>query len=292
MKIVLAILLMGGVVGLQAVHERRGGPPASATGNLLYVRSPEAMNRLALSYDALLADLYWLRAVQHYGSTKLSTDVNKEYDLLYPLLDLTTSLDPRFSVAYHFGSIFLAEPPPAGPGRPEQAITLLRKGLRAQPDKWEYAQAIGFVYYWWLQDYTEAAAWFKTAAAMPDAPVWMTSLAATTLAQGGRRDSSRLLWQQIADTAESGWFRAEAARRLMQLDAMDQIDELQRAVNAFQMRQGRVVSSWNELQQAGYLVGRPADPTGVLYLLESGTVGLDRKSRLFPLPTEPISPPA
>lgn len=100
----ILILLIGGVIGLQAVHERRGGVPAVDSPDMLYVRSPEAMKRLALSYQSLLADVYWIRAVQHYGGTRLSNDPNASYDLLYPLLDLTTSLDPRFNVAYLFGS--------------------------------------------------------------------------------------------------------------------------------------------------------------------------------------------
>ena len=36
-----------------------------------------------------------------------------DYPLLYPLLDITTTLDPRFNIAYRFGAIFLAEPYPA-----------------------------------------------------------------------------------------------------------------------------------------------------------------------------------
>lgn len=283
----LFIVLMGAIVGLQALHERNGGLPAGTSTNLLYVRSPEAMQRFALSYDALLADLYWIRAVQHYGGTKLSTDPNKQYDLLYPLLDLTTSLDPRFNVAYSFGSIFLAEPSPGGPGRPDLAIALLEKGLRAQPEKWELAQAIGFVHYWSRQDYDEAAAWFAWAAAFPNAPVWMGPLAATTLAEGGRRESSRLLWQQVARDAEDEWFRNEAGRRLRQLDAMDQLDVLQEAVSAFQQRLGRLPSGWDDLRGAGYLQGIPVDPAGTPYRLESGMVGLDPASPLGPLPTGP-----
>jgi len=285
--VALFIVLMGAVVGLQALHERGGGPPAATTANMLYVRSPEAVQRLALSYDSLVADVYWIRAVQHYGSTKLSSDPNKQYDLLYPLLDLTTSLDPRFSVAYTFGSIFLAEPPPGGPGRPDLAIALLKKGLRAQPQKWEFAQSIGFVHYWWRQDYDEAAAWFARAAEFPNAPVWMAPLAATTLAQGGRRESSRVLWQHIARDAEDEWFRNEAARRLRQLDAMDELDRLRQVIALFQGRVGRPPSGWEDLRGAGYLRGTPVDPTGAPYRLESGTVSLDPRSPLNPLPTEP-----
>lgn len=281
---VILALLLAGVVGLQAVHEQRGGPPAADSPSILYVRSPEAMRRLALSYDALLADVYWIRAVQHFGSTRRSTEAaNKTYDLLYPLLDLTTSLDPKFKIAYQFGSLFLAEPAPGGPGREDLAIALLEKGLRAEPDNWEYMQAIGFVHYWWRKDYAEAADWFRRAAALPGAPVWMTSMAATVLAEGGRRDTSRVLWMEIA-RSEHEWFRSEAQRRIQQLDAMDQIDQLQAAVNAYEQRTGMKAGSWDDLRRAGYLRGNPADPTGVAYRLESGVVSLGQESRLFPLP--------
>jgi tetratricopeptide (TPR) repeat protein len=284
--VVLCVVLIGGVVGLQALHEQRGGPPASSTTNLLYVRSPEAMRRLALSYDGLLADTYWIRAVQHFGATRRSTETNNRYDLLYPLLDLTVSLDPYFNVPYQFGAIFLAEEPPGGPGRPDLAIALLEKGLKAQPDKWEFAQAIGFVHYWSRQDYQEAAAWFAKAATFPNAPNWMAPLAATTLAVGGSRDSSRQLWRQVAESEDAGdWFRREAGRRLQQLDAMDQIDQLQRAASAFAARTGRQASGWAELNEAGYLRGDPIDPTGVPYRIDAGVVGLDSQSRLNPLPT-------
>ena len=287
----LLVVLVAGAVGLQAVHERNGGRPASTTANLLYVRSPDAMKRLALSYDSLLADAYWVRAIQHYGATRLSTDPATQFDLLYPLLDLTTSLDPHFTVAYYFGSLFLAEPPPGGPGRPDQAVALLEKGLEALPDRWELAQSIGFVHYWWLQDYEEAAAWFTRASEFENAPVWMAPLAAVTLAEGGSRESSRLLWREIAQGVDEEWFRNEAARRLRQLDAMDHIDGLTGAVAAFEQETGRAPSGWEDMWRAGYLPGVPVDPTGIPYHLESGVVRLGEGSPLGPLPTGPAQLP-
>ena len=283
----LVVALMTAVVGLQYMQGRLEAATPDTAENLLYVRSPAAMTRMALSYDAVLADLYWIRAVQHYGGTRLSTDPEKQYDLLYPLLDLTTSLDPRFNVAYYFGSTFLAEAPPNGPGRPDLAIALLEKGLRAQPDQWEFVQWIGFVHYWWRQDYVQAGQWFLRAAEFPDAPFWLRQLAATTLAEGGNRDSSRLLWQEVARTAVNDAFRDEAARRLLQLDAMDQIDQLRQIVEAFRQRYGSGPASWEDLGRAGYLRSIPADPTGVPYRLDGVVVVLGEGSRLFPLPVEP-----
>ena len=40
--VVLIAVLLGSVVGLQALHERNGGPPAGTGVDVLYVRSPEA----------------------------------------------------------------------------------------------------------------------------------------------------------------------------------------------------------------------------------------------------------
>ena len=53
------------------------------------------------------------------------------------MLDVATSLDPRFKIAYRFGAIFLAEAFPNGAGRSDLAVKLLEKGLREEPDKWQ-----------------------------------------------------------------------------------------------------------------------------------------------------------
>ena len=282
------IVLFAAVIGLQAILERRQPPglPAGVTGNLLYVRSPEFLTRAALSYDALVADLYWIRAVQHYGSTRLAPGDRKEYDVLYPLLDLTTSLDPNFDIAYRFGAIFLAEEQPGGAGRPDQAIALLQKGLRAQPRKWQFAQDIGFIYYWWIRDYTKSAEWFTRAAGMPDAPEWLTPLAAVTLARGGNRVSSRMLWTQLLTNGDIESLREQARFRLMQLDAMDQIAALERTIQTYRARSGSPPASWADLVRAGVLRGTPVDPSGVPYRLDpvSGAVTLARDSPLNPLP--------
>ena len=254
---------------------------------MLYVRSGSFLARASLSYRALLADVYWIRAIQHFGSTRLSHDVDKRYDLLYPFLDITTSLDPRFSLAYRFGAIFLADRMPDGPGRPDLSIALLQKGLSAQPDKWEYAQDAGFVYYWWLEDYRTAAEWFQRAGDIAGAPIWLRTLAATVLVQGGDRRASRQLWDNIYRTAEHEWLRNNAKLRLAQLDALDQIDALSNVLERYRRATGRLPASWGALVAAGWLRGVPVDPAGVAYLLDParGEVRVAQESPLFPMPT-------
>jgi tetratricopeptide (TPR) repeat protein len=289
--IVTLAALLAAAVGLQMARD--GMPPLPqpvGTSGLLYLRSPEAARRIALGYDALAADLYWIRAIQHYGGARLAASSDYPFDQLYPLLDLTTSLDPRFDIAYRFGAIFLSEHPPNGPGRPDLAIALLRKGLQAQPERWQFAHDIAFVYYWWLQDYKEAADWFARAAEIPGSPPWLKPVAAVTLAQGGSRDSSRQLWQQIRDEAEHDWLRDQAEHRLRQFHAMDQIDAIQRVVSEYALRFGAPPRSWADLLRAGYLRGVPVDPAGNEYVLDSatGAVLLAPSSILNPLPLEPL----
>lgn len=282
---VLIVLLMASAIGLQAVRERGGELPMGA-GSVLYVRSPAALQRIALSYDSILADVYWIRAVQLYGDTRLGRAADQSFSLLYPLLELTTTLDPHFDVAYNFGALFLAEKPPGGPGRPDLALKLLERGIAAQPDDWRLHQAAGFVHYWSYRDYAKAADWFDRAAKLPGAPTWMGPLAAVTLAEGGNRKASRLIWRQILQTATDDWFQREAERRLKQLDAMDQIERLQRVVEAFTAKNGRAPVSFDELARTGFVRGVIADPDGEPYRLEGATVGLDPSSKLLPLPWE------
>ena len=203
----------------------------------LYLTSGTTLRRMTAGYNALAADFYWIRTIQFYGDVKLrlarieagvpDTGRARDYSQLYPLLDVTTTLDPHFKIAYRFGAIFLAEAYPGGAGRPDLAVALLEKGLRDRPDRWEYMQDIGFVHYWWRRDYKAAAEWFARASQVPGAPWWLRSLAATTLAEGGDRRSSRLMWESIRQSAEVDWLRRDAERRLLQFQALDDIDGLQ-----------------------------------------------------------------
>jgi tetratricopeptide (TPR) repeat protein len=285
------IALIGSAVLLQIARDARF-PPAPIDDRLLYITSGEVAKKLALSYDALLADIYWIRAIQHYGGER-GSDRPKRYDLLYPLLDLTTSLDPRFTVAYRFGAIFLMEPYPGGAGRPDLAIKLLEKGIQQTPERWEYYLDIGFVYYWRLSDYKNAAEWFQRGGDLPGGPWWLRTYAAVMLAKGGDRQSSRFLWRNIYESATDNWLKQNAQLRLLQLDALDQIDQLRAVVREYQRRSGKLPESWRELVAAGLLRGQPLDPAGTPYVLDNSTgeVTVSDTSKLFPLPVEPTVTP-
>ena len=284
---IIAVVLAA-AIGLQIARDRLYQNRERETERILYVRSNDTVKRLTLDFDALAADVYWIRAIQHYGGDRLMGGARKtKYELLYPLLDLTTTLDPYFTIAYRFGAIFLSEAAPGGPGRPDEAIKLLQKGLIAQPHKWQYFHDIAFVHYWHLRDFKTAAEWFQRAADQPDAPNWLRPLAAGMLTAGNDRSSARLLWSQIFESDQE-WLRTTATRSLRQLDALDFIDKVQPIVRKYPPAPGTPYS-WIDFARRGIFNGIPLDPAGTPFEIDpvTGTISVSKDSPLFPLPSLP-----
>ena len=86
------ILLMGAVVGLQAVHEGRGGRPSADSPNMLYVRSPEAMLRLTAAKIARLIYPVSFYRVKARTIRAISTEIRDRFGGQVPhrLEDLLT----------------------------------------------------------------------------------------------------------------------------------------------------------------------------------------------------------
>jgi tetratricopeptide (TPR) repeat protein len=251
----------------------------------LYVKSPRVAQRLALGFDALASDVYWIRAIQHFGTDRRSSRTAGRFELLDPLLDLTTTLDPHFNIAYRYGAILLSIEPPEGPGQPDQAIELLERGLARNPDRWQYAYDIGFVHYFYTSDYAEAGRWFDRAGRMARAPEWIMPLAATTIARGGDRETARAMLVRLYESREP-YIRRAAERSLLQLRALDEIDRLQALIDQYQVEHGVAPESWLDLMKAGILPALPVDPAQVPYVYDPGShrAALSPQSPLAPLP--------
>lgn len=292
-SIPIAAALLATSVALQ-VRRDRGWQAYEPATPVMWITAGPWTRRAALGYDALVADIYWIRTVVYFGRQRLSEAADKTYDLLFPMLEMVTLLDPRFEVAYRYGAIFLCEPYPQGPGRPDLAVELLERGLARDPGNWKYARDIGFVYSWWYRDYDRAADWFEKASEMPEAPIWLKSSAAITRTQGGDRETARMLWRQMLDSVDVDWVRENARIRIAQLDVLDQLDALNLAVWRYEARVGRFPRSWGELIAAGVVRGVPRDPTGMPYVLdqENEDVRLSPDSELWPLPVDqgPMAP--
>ena len=151
------LMLCLGVYWVQKAIDQESslmGPPRET----LYLTSGETLKKVSLGHSGLLADIYWMRAVQYYGGKRL--DDSSDFELLGPLIRIATTIDPHLLHAYRFGAIFLSERE-TGADRPEEAVPLLEKAIRHNPGRWELYRDLGFVYHWYLEDFNKAAEVFR-----------------------------------------------------------------------------------------------------------------------------------
>ena len=246
----------------------------------LVLRSPKLVKRMSLEYAPLVGAMYWTRAVQYYGEKHRLQQMSLE--LLWPLLDITTTLDPNLIVAYRFGSTFLSDAPPRGAGDPDHAVELLRRGVLANPDYWRFYQDMGNVYYFDKKDYPRAAEAFAEGAKNPQAAIWMKVMAAKISAEGESLETSYFLWRDVYQTAKEPQIKKNAALHLRLVKVDLDLRELNRLADEYERRTGRRATKMSELVQARLLSQMPGDPDGFPYVLgEGGKAELNLKSPML-----------
>ncbi len=262
--LLLGVCLGGSVLMLRAVDKVRS--KQGTLEDILYIRSSKALKRLSLGYSGLLADIYWTRAVQYFG-TKHHQAEDVRYDLLYPLLDITTDLDPHLIVAYEFGSIFLSQPPPAGAGQPDKAAQLVEKGIRENPDHWRLYFTLGYIHYFDRKDYKAAQLAFQKGSEVPGAMSWMKIMAATMAQHAGESSTSMQIWRKLYETSEEPAIKQNAVQHFAALQVDEEVKELENRIRAYRERMGQDPAGWIDLVRVGLLRGIPRDPNGKPYLL-------------------------
>lgn len=267
-------LLFASLTLLQMRIDSDASRAASQEEELLFTSGP-LLNKLSFGYDSLLADVYWTRAIQYYGARIGVRHAN--FDLLYPLLDVTTSLDPNLIAAYHFGAIFLSEPPPIGEGHTDLAVQLVKRGIAANPQDWALHSDLGFLYYWRLKDYPNAAEQYLEGSKIPGAPVWLGMMAARVAEKGGSIETSRMIWTEMYQSTKDPKIRKWVLNQLQQLTVLDDENHLDALSEEFRKRVGRYPVSTREMRDAGLLTGIPVDPAGYPYV-----IGYDGKAHLAP----------
>lgn len=241
----------------------------------LFLRSGGLIKKASLGYDALMGDIYWTRAVQYYGSR--STREGEPLDLLEPLLDITTTLDPRLVIAYDFGAIFLSEEKPVGAGRPDLAVNLIKKGISANPNVWQLPADLAFIYYWHLNDYASASAAYLQGSEVPNSPAWLPVMAAKVAEKGGSVENSISIWSQVYQSTTDPNLRKQAEQHLTSLHAQRDQEILDKLSEDYRERFGRYPASTKDLVNAGIIPAIPIDPAGFPYVF-----GSDGKAKLNP----------
>jgi len=235
-----------------------------------------------LGAEGLVADWYWMRALQYVGKKMENSTVEtinledlRELNirLLYPYLDNATDLDPHFLAAYNYGAIVLPAIDPA------QAIAIAEKGIASNPNEWRLYQHLGYIY-WRLKMYDKAAETYEKGSTIPGVPSFMRLMAASMKNDGGSRDTARSIYRQMLAEADDS-IKPTAELRLKELNSLDERDAINDVLANFRVKNGRCSTSFTEItplllqvklpESRSFTVdniGRLVDPTGAPYLLD------------------------
>ena len=261
------------VVLSKSIDARRPPVNLALEEERLYVNGNMA-KRVSLGFNGMVADWYWMRSLQYVGRKVLSLPEGAMLDrlgsanlkLLPALLDTATTLDPQFIEPYEYGAIVLPV------SDVEAAIRLTKKGIAANPSSWKLYHHLGYIY-WQQGDHVSAAEAYSTGGQIPGAPPWMTAMKAKMLADGGSRSTAREIYHRMYEGSTDDKVKEMAQLRLFQLDALDQIDALEKLFEAFKTRTGRCPANWKEIEPVFRAIrvrtdpsGAPLDPTGTPYV--------------------------
>jgi tetratricopeptide (TPR) repeat protein len=253
---VLLLALLPAFTGIWLLQHRIDAQRASLSQERdeVLLRSGKLAKIMSLEYAPLLADIYWTRVVQYYGNKHIRGQANME--LLWPLLDITTTLDPNLLVSYRLGSLFL---------RPDLAVQLIQRGIKENPEEWRLYEDLGFVYYIDLKDYRKASEAFMEGSKNHQAQFWMKTLAARVAAEGESYATSMFLWKEVYDSTSDPLVKKNALQHLRLLQVKEDCRRLDALADEYAKRNGKRPATMRELVQAGLINGIPVDPEGFAY---------------------------
>jgi tetratricopeptide (TPR) repeat protein len=204
-----AMLILGAaisVVPLSLALEARSPRTVSGAAAAPVLPRAAVLRPLLLGFHPLAADLYWLRTIQYFGA-HIQTD--RKVPHLHALVDLVTSLDPHFVEAYQLGGLFLDIA-----GQYPEAIAIYKKGIAANPSRWELPHDLGRLYYLELKDYAAALQWWQVTNRLPNHPHYMERFIDRLYARTGHAETALELWQAIYEKASHEWVRETAKREI------------------------------------------------------------------------------
>jgi len=273
----LLVVLGGATVGILAVVERQR-PAMVRAAELAYLPKGEYLRVAVLGYRQMAADLIWLKAVQHFGERKQTTE---GYLWAYHAVDVLTEVDPKFSFAYQAAGIVLG----VWANLPRESIALLTKGMRHNPEVWQLPFYVGYDYFYEVHDPVQAAKYLRIASELPGAPAYLPKLAARMTVEAGDPDAALEFLQRLYQQLQDERLRESLVQRMKEVVAERDIRFLEEGVRRYKSRYGKRPANLNDLVTKGIIQQIPEEPLGGVYELKpsDGTVastGLRQRLRV------------
>lgn len=229
---------------------------------------PPVVRLLTLEFRTVAADFLFVRASQYYGGRAYRRDAwtKSDYGWLYNNLLVTTELDPYFQDPYYFGNAIFTW----GAGAVNEADKLLEKGTNARTWDWQLPFFLGFNKFYFLHDNKGGADDLLIAAKRPGAWDRLPMLAARLYSDAGRTANAIDFLEVFSKNENNVQMKVNYEIRI---DALRRILDIEKAVDDYKRKKGKLPKDIHVLVQSGILREIPRDPYGgEFYLDKEGSV--------------------
>ena len=211
-----------------------------------FVPRPEVARLASFGFEALFADLYWMRAVQVLGG---AVDPYAHTSVLGHLVDVVTTLDPYVLHPYHFAAIWLTDTLE----NIDLANRLLERGIGIHPDDWRMRFYLAFNHYYYLGEQERGAEILSTAIGLEGAPLYLGRLVARLRSGGRDLEVAAGFLETLIESTDDPYARAEYEKALDEIETERRARFLDAAREEFRRRRGRDITRVEELLE-------PPDP--------------------------------
>ncbi len=214
-----------------------------------FVLPASVVQYTAFGFRSVLADTYWVMAIQDY----LKWD---SVDTYYPeYFSIISALDPKFEYPYLFG--ILTIPSEKVLRSKEWLEKLVDRGAMALPNDWNIPFSAAVEYHTVWKDVASATGLLRRAVAIPDSPeIVQRTYAIYLMRKGTDYEQSRALLTAIRDTSDN-----PETKRIIEekLTLLDYLELLTRASQTYKERFGSYPVSVERLVGALHILPLPED---------------------------------
>lgn len=257
-------------------------PATGQVDDLKYLPSGKFLKGAALTYDEVLADLLWIKAIGYFGTHARS---DQDYTWLYHLLDITTTLDPFYSDPYEFGGIVLA----SELHDVDKSIALLEKGIANIPRHnkryWYQPFFCAFNYMYYKNDNLTAARLLEKAAESPGRPEYLPLLVSRLYANTNDPELAIPFLEEMIQQTTNPEMQETLRARIRDVLVTRDIHRLEQARDRFLAERQRYPTSLDELIREDFINRLPEEPNSGQYDIDPSDHSIystkGRKLKLF-----------
>jgi hypothetical protein len=207
----------------------------------LFVPEPEHARLSSLGFDTVVADYYWLQALQFVGGDR--GDTRRHAAFIGHLIDVITRLDPWVGHPYRFAAVWLT----GDAASVRAANRLLERGIAYAPLDWRNRFHLGFNHFFYLEENLRAADVFEAALPLEGVPQYLGALVARLRQNSGGLEMAAGFLAELAGTAQDEFARAEYLKALDEVETERRARFLDAAREEYWRRHGKDIESAGDL---------------------------------------------